>query len=347
VNIGVFRAALAGVALAAAALASPIVAHADVTTPGPTRVLILGDSITQGRAGDITWRYHYWNAFRAHVDLVGPKRGEWDGGGFEDETSARYPYSFDYDHAARWGMELSRMNWTVADLTADYTPDVVVSQIGLNDLTNLTDPEGLIALQRSFVQELRAADADTDVVLGQLSVTWYAEVAEYNALLPALVAELDTPASRIVMATMPPMTEADDSRDGIHPNAAGEVKISTAHEAALASLGVQRWTEPATPPPDVPTPTPTPTPTPAWSPAPHPVMQAPGGPTKVKMVDRGRRVRVTWRIASRATSYSVRCGTVRVETVGVRVWFTTSSARCWVRAVNAAGASSWVRATDV
>lgn len=317
------RSAVLATVLAAATLTLPAAAHA----AEPTRVLIVGDSITQGRAGDVTWRYHYWDAFRSNVDLVGPKQGQWSPE--SDETLGQYPHAFDVDHASRWGMSLSYMQWSVADLMTTYTPDVVVSQLGVNDLAYMTDPAGLIAGQRSFVEQVRAVDPDADVVLGQLSPNWHAEMADYNALLPALVAELDTPASRVVMATMPPMTSQGDSYDGLHPTAAGEVKIAGAQESALVSLGVQPWPEP------------TPVVT---EPAPAPVLEAPSKPRKVKAVRKGKRVKVSWRRAARAEIYVVRCGKARRETVRLRVRVKSPVERCRVRAVNEAGASRWVRA---
>lgn len=39
------------------------------------RVMIVGDSMTEGQQGDITWRYHMWTWFRDQgltVDFVGP-----------------------------------------------------------------------------------------------------------------------------------------------------------------------------------------------------------------------------------------------------------------------------------
>ena len=43
----------------------------------PLRVLLVGDSVTQGSAGDSTWRYRLWKHLEATtagpVDLVGPR----------------------------------------------------------------------------------------------------------------------------------------------------------------------------------------------------------------------------------------------------------------------------------
>jgi len=316
------RKCLATVVAVAALAVLPTQAHAD--EPTPTRVLVVGDSITQGKAGDVTWRYHYWDAFRSNIDLVGPKQGQAAPGGGPDVME--YPHVFDYDHASRWGMLLQSMDWSVADLMAGYTPDVVVSQLGVNDLIYVTDAAGLLAGQEAFVEQVRAADPGADVVLGQLSTPWNTEAAEYNMQLPALVASLDTPASRVVMAAMPPMSQGADTYDGTHPNAQGEVKIAAGHEAALVSLGVPVWSEPVVTPP----------------PSPPPTSQAPSVPRRVKAVRLGARVKVTWRAGSGASSYVAKCGKVKRSTTGLKVRIKSTSDRCRVRSVNSAGKSAWV-----
>lgn len=44
----------------------------------PLRVMVVGDSMTQGREGDWTWRYRIWQFFQHNqiaVDFVGPYIG--------------------------------------------------------------------------------------------------------------------------------------------------------------------------------------------------------------------------------------------------------------------------------
>ena len=52
-------------------------------SPGaePTRILIVGDSVAQGSAGDWTWRYWLWRHLErsaTEVDLVGPRTDLYD-----------------------------------------------------------------------------------------------------------------------------------------------------------------------------------------------------------------------------------------------------------------------------
>jgi hypothetical protein len=68
--------------LAAGLMTLPVVAPG--TTPGaaaaveaePVRIMLFGDSITQGSTGDWTWRYRLWQTLAAagvDFDFVGPR----------------------------------------------------------------------------------------------------------------------------------------------------------------------------------------------------------------------------------------------------------------------------------
>lgn len=56
--------AATGLVAAAALTAAP----GQATATEPPRLLLLGDSITQGYAGDTTWRYRLWDAYAGQVD---------------------------------------------------------------------------------------------------------------------------------------------------------------------------------------------------------------------------------------------------------------------------------------
>jgi lysophospholipase L1-like esterase len=216
----------------------------------PARVLIIGDSVTQGAVGDPTWRLHLWRLLRKRhraVDFVGPRTGEYDDRGtadpgdddFDDDT--RYPDpDFDHDHAATWGGSMGHRegDFDIADLLVTCAPDVVVNAEGYNDLTfwNL-EPRQLVDLMARFVADVRAARPGAAVVLGQLVQRWAPGVTEYNALLVDLAAALDAPGSRVVVALAPDDFAADaHTRDGVHPSPAGEVRIAEQYADALLAL---------------------------------------------------------------------------------------------------------------
>jgi lysophospholipase L1-like esterase len=205
----------------------------------PARVLLVGDSVTQGSAGDWTWRYRLWEHLGDEVDLVGP-----------DQTVSGPPpgpptldYAdpdFDRDHAARWGRSFEDTDWTVTQLVEVFHPDVVVELLGINDALWRGEPAPvLLDRAAAFVEQAQAADPDVDVVLGELPQAWYAAVPAYDAGLAEIADDLSTDDSRVVVADAPAdFTKDVDTYDPVHPSARGEVKIAAAVADALAGLGI-------------------------------------------------------------------------------------------------------------
>jgi len=206
------------------------------------RVLILGDSITQGRVGDRTWRYWLWKELQrrgADVDFVGPRTGEFNPDtGDQDDPSAYPDPEFDQDHAAQWGDSMAMPAYDVRTLLTDHRPHLVINDEGYNDLAVLAEaPTELVRWMDAFVAEVRSVDRRTDLVLGQLPQTWRSDVRLYNALLLDLADAVDLPSSRVVVARAPDdFTAAEDTYDGTHPSSSGEVKIAWQFAAALAEL---------------------------------------------------------------------------------------------------------------
>lgn len=222
------------------AVAAPVVTAAHAADP--LRVLIVGDSVTQGSTGDWTWRYRLWKQFQASgvpVDFVGPHDGIVDlfAGGVDSHDYL--DPAFDQDHAARWGMKLSSMERTIGDLVTTYQPDVVVDMLGVNDLLyGDRTVDGLLRSTQDLVAEARTADPDVDIVLGSIFQQWFAGVAAYNAFLPYVAAGLDSERSRVVATPPDPGSTGDDTWDGSHPAATGEVQIAVGVADALERIGV-------------------------------------------------------------------------------------------------------------
>ena len=358
----------AGVRLmVATVLGAAVLTPTAVSADEPARVLIVGDSVTHGLPGDYTWRSFAWDGLLqtgASVDFVGPHvgtnaEGDMFGGHYADP-------SFDTDHAARWGLSMwETLYWnsdtapSVASLMSS-DPDVVVEQLGVNDLTWLDQTAAeMTAHTREFVSRVRAANPQADVVLGTLPQVWFDRVPSYNASLPALAAELSTPESRIVVTPVAAFTNGVDTYDDAHPTTRGQVKIAAAVSEALEELGL--GTSVTMPLPDHPGPNDPVRPTPqpegvnpaplqppaAVVPPPAPVAElvAPSAPRRVRAVIDDRRTVVTWNRAARASRYAVKCSTtgksVRRSTARKSAVLRVRADRCRVRAVNEAGASPW------
>ncbi|AJR18367.1 hypothetical protein KR76_11780 [Pimelobacter simplex] len=219
------------------------------------RILILGDSVSQGSSGDWTWRYRLWRRLvdaGVAFDLVGPRDDLWD---LRADAPGAMSYAdpdFDRDHAARWGMFAGMPDVPVASLVTTYQPDVVVVMLGINDLI-WTDqaPAEVAARVGDLVAAARSARPDVDVVLSEVTQHWFPDAPELNAQLALLAQAATTASSRVVLAAAAAGYDVDrDTWDTSHPNARGEVRIATAVAAALHELGIgPAATLPATMPP--------------------------------------------------------------------------------------------------
>lgn len=207
----------------------------------PVRVLLYGDSLTQGSSGDYTWRYRLWRHFEESdrpLNLVGPRD---DLQNFRTFAFGDHEYAepgFDTDHAAISGGLLTQPRYELPALADEYTPDVVVALMGINDLAlELATPEQLVERWRRQIAAMRQVKPDVAVVLVQVPHATRPGVAEYNQGMMALAAELDSRGSRVRTTALAPLELDTDTYDTVHLTAAGEVKIAAVVADELAELG--------------------------------------------------------------------------------------------------------------
>ena len=231
-------------------LPGPILAtHAAAQGAAPVRILILGDSATQGSSGDWTWRFWLWRALRRSgvaFDFVGPRDDLYDAvrhqqGSHDYATTidGKYP-NFDRDHGARWGMALATPDQSMTSLMTAYHPDVVIEARGLVDVAwrgrSAAEVDELLADE---VTEARVVDPGVDFVITELPQQWRAGVDAYNATLEPLAEVLSLPGSGVVTSDSGQgFTKGVDTWDANHFSATGEVRMASAVEDALAALGV-------------------------------------------------------------------------------------------------------------
>lgn len=225
----------------AAALVITLVPATSSSGDELARVLLVGDSVTQGSSGDWTWRYRLWQHLVATgrpVDFVGPRDDLFDA---KKPGSSSHDYvdaAFDTDHAAYWQTAFVAPKYPVADLIRQYHPEVIVVGLGLNDLFGYwQSPQAVLEEVREFVEQARSADASVDVVVVGLPQTWIQGAVAFNSGLPDLARDLDTGTSHVVVATPDPFVEYEDTYDPAHLSASGEVKLTAAVADALAGLG--------------------------------------------------------------------------------------------------------------
>lgn len=232
------------------------------------KIMALGDSITDGYFGADGYRkyfYHYMTELGYDIDMVGSK----DYGSWRPTYTDSNGVTFDYDgdHSGYSGYAIQYMTGTETrqgiletiqetDMIAACNPDIVLLQIGTNDilsayndgiidrlenlvnviLEDMTDPDDVV-----FVSTIPYIDVVTryDWFNSYGDIKWnntqeaFAEIIKgyvdsYNTQIKQLVTEMQTQGKSVKFAdinsVIDPLT---DLQDGCHPNETGYEKMGT------------------------------------------------------------------------------------------------------------------------
>ncbi|WP_343999008.1 SGNH/GDSL hydrolase family protein [Streptomyces thermocarboxydovorans] len=214
------------------------------------RLMPVGDSMTIGSAGEHTWRYRLWQhlcgAYGRPFTFVGPRETLRDPATDEPTSYAYADPDFPRAHLAGWGEGWCHMAPLIGEAVRTCRADVLLVSLGLIDLGFYTNAEQTAANVRTFVDEARAARPGIRMVLlpvipnirAQQDAPFAAQVTEFNERLAKTAADLDTPASPVLLATPAPSYDIHtDTYDGTHPNASGEHKLA----ASFADAMWQSW----------------------------------------------------------------------------------------------------------
>lgn len=216
-----------------------------------TRILPLGDSITQGGQGFASYRYALWFQLEQaghDVDFVGQQNTLFGGGAPNAAAYPAYLSSFDRDHEGHWGWRTDEIAGIALAVASAAQPDIALVHLGTNDIGQ----QGVAGVAnanthlRSIVAQLRAAVPDVTILLARVIPigpgTSYAanaaQVAPLNAVIDAIATDLDTPAARVLVVDQNAGFDVGTmmQTDGLHPNLAGEARIADVWRAKLATL---------------------------------------------------------------------------------------------------------------
>jgi GDSL-like Lipase/Acylhydrolase family len=215
---------------------------------GSPKIMIVGDSITQGSSGDYTWQYRLYEHLRAdgvNAQMVGPYNWLFNNvANVEGDCSYADP-KFEHAHDAMWGLTLfSEMN-AIGSKVTTYRPDYLLVLLGVDDIYWYgISPADMAANLASFIDAARAARPRIKIVLGlippdvqqQNDAAFAAGVASYNNTIMSAAAQLSTSAAPIAVAQDGAgINVSADLWDGMHPNANGETKIAAGFADALAA----------------------------------------------------------------------------------------------------------------
>ncbi|MGX4695386.1 GDSL-type esterase/lipase family protein (plasmid) [Streptomyces sp. JNUCC 63] len=259
------------------------------------RVMVVGDSISQGHEGDYTWRYRLWQWFQENnvsVDFVGPYHGTFT----PDQPSPPKPplfvgekpadqgirvdggyaagVAFDSDHFAHWGRQAAQIKGDIRRQVEIYQPDLVLLAAGFNDLGwFVSDENGTLASVETIIDQARAAQPGVDFAVATVPHRskiggrddLITKTDNYNRLLANAAPRWSKAISQVEVvdwqngySCAPAACPA--AYDGLHPNAFGEYQLAIAFEQTLHDqYGLGRGVMPF-PPENLPVrPTPVPT----------------------------------------------------------------------------------------
>ena len=238
-----------------AALAVPLWGNASL----PTKVVCIGDSITQGR-GDKSksgkewlptdgWRYDFWKLSidnNVPIQYVGTETT-----GFESTPPyASYKgQTFNNRHEAHWGWTTEGVFSQLQKTQSQWTADVALVYLGTNkeklsDSEKASDPDAIArttAAMRGIILLLQQNNPKVSIIIRQLLGS-EARSKGLNESYQKLATELSTPTSKIVTVAPPADWQWDwrknpaDTIDGCHSSKSGDQKIAGGFWQAFSSL---------------------------------------------------------------------------------------------------------------
>jgi lysophospholipase L1-like esterase len=259
------------VALGTLIVANPALPAASAPAPAPVRIMPLGDSIT-GSPG--CWRSILWNRLQStgytNIDFVGTLGPQGCGQPYDGENEG---------HGGALVTTVADQNQLPAWLSATR-PDIVLMHFGTNDVWSNRAPATILAAYGKLVDQMRASNPSMKVLVAKIipmAPSSCAECAQrvvaLNDAIPGWAASKTTGQSPIVVVDQwTGFSTGSDTYDGVHPNAAGDQKMSDRWYPALTAAlnGVTPTAGPTptptptrTPPPSTSSPVPTTTPPPA------------------------------------------------------------------------------------
>ncbi|MBC8108050.1 MAG: NPCBM/NEW2 domain-containing protein [Anaerolineae bacterium] len=209
------------------------------------KIMPLGDSITQAENGHAAYRYWLWknlqNNGSTDVDFVGSVTGVNNGS----------PPASDYDqnHEGHWGWRADEINANITGWANTHRPDIVLMHLGTNDLIQGQSVSSTITDLGSIIDKLRAANPNVTVIMAQIIPNNSVSVTSLNSSISSLAGQKNTAQSRVVTADQfSGFSATNDTYDGIHPNQAGEQKMSNKWYSTMTPF----LTVPPPPPPPPP-----------------------------------------------------------------------------------------------
>ena len=223
-----FRTAVLAAVLATGVVAQPGPVAAE--SNGGTRVMPLGDSITEGTQVPGGYRIGLWQRMAAggyRVDLVGSQ--------FNGPAALG-----DHDHQGHPGWRIDQIDANVGTWLRNTTPRTVLLHIGTNDILQNYNVAGAPGRLSALIDRITAAAPSADVLVATLiplaNAGQEAAARTFNAALPGIVSGKAAAGRRVHLVDMHAALSTADLIDGVHPTAGGYDKMAATWYAALRSI---------------------------------------------------------------------------------------------------------------
>ncbi|XVV00496.1 ricin-type beta-trefoil lectin domain protein [Actinosynnema sp. CA-248983] len=217
-------------ALVAAALLPTTPAPAFAESNGGTRVMPLGDSITEGTQVPGGYRIGLWQRFGSggyRVDFVGSQ--------FNGPASLG-----DHDHQGHPGWRIDQIDANVVTWLRNTNPRTVLLHIGTNDVLQNYNLSGAPGRLSALVDKITATVPNADVFVATIiplsNAGQESAARAFNATIPGMVQGKVNAGKRVRLVDMHAALTTADLIDGIHPTATGYDKMAATWYAALRSV---------------------------------------------------------------------------------------------------------------
>jgi hypothetical protein len=208
-----------------------------------TKVMPLGDSITEAETGHASYRYWLWQTIQSNgftnVDFVGSRTGVLNG-------PPQFP-NFDQNHEGHWGWRADQILANIGGWANTYRPDVVLMHLGTNDIFQGQSVSSTINELGSIIDTIRQHSPNVTVLLAQVipATSNGSQLQQLNSQIPGLASQKNTAQSRVIAVDQwTGYSASADNYDGVHPNQSGEQKMRNKWYSALSPF--------LTPPPEPP-----------------------------------------------------------------------------------------------
>ncbi|MEQ0564504.1 ricin-type beta-trefoil lectin domain protein [Amycolatopsis sp. NEAU-NG30] len=223
-----FRWLVAAAAALAAVLPATPAAAAD--SNGGTRVMPLGDSITDGTQVPGGYRIGLWQRATAggyRIDFVG--------------SQSNGPASLgDHDHEGHPGWRIDQIDANIVSWLRATTPHTVLLHIGTNDILQNYDVARAPDRLSGLVDKITATAPDAEVFVATIIPITdsgrESAARTFNAAVPGIVQRNQNAGKHVHLVDMHAALTTADLIDGVHPTAGGYDKMAATWFAALQTI---------------------------------------------------------------------------------------------------------------